>query len=59
MYAVMALYCSCGLLYRTKGKRYAYYLAMAQMSDAEISNLTRGHAQAMLTPPTNLQTKFN
>ena len=29
MYAVMALYCSCGLTYRTKGKHYAYYLAVA------------------------------
>ena len=27
MYAVTALYYSCGLLYRTKGKRYVYYLA--------------------------------
>ena len=27
MYAVMALYYSCGLTYGTKGKCYAYYLA--------------------------------
>ena len=27
MYAVTALYYSCGLTYGTKGKRYAYYLA--------------------------------
>ena len=27
MYAVTALYYSCGLMYGTKGKRYAYYLA--------------------------------
>ena len=30
MYAVMALYYSCGLTYGTKGKRYVYYLALAQ-----------------------------
>ena len=28
MYAVRALYYSCGLMYGTKGKRYAYYLAL-------------------------------
>ena len=27
MCAVMALYCSCGLSYGTKGKCYVYYLA--------------------------------
>ena len=32
---------------------------VAQMSDAEICNLTRGHTHVTPTPPTSIQTKFN
>ena len=32
---------------------------VAQMSDAEIFNLTRGHSPVTPTPPTGIQTKFN
>ena len=32
---------------------------VAQMSDAEICNLTRGHTPVTLTPPMGIQTKFN
>ena len=32
---------------------------VAQMSDAEICNLTRGHSPVTPTPPTDIQAKFN
>ena len=32
---------------------------VAQMSDAEICNLTRGHTLVLPSPPTGIQTKFN
>ena len=32
---------------------------VAQMSDAEICNLRRGHSLVTPTPPTGIQTKFN
>ena len=42
MYAVTALYYSCGLMYGTKGKHYVYYLALWGVLGGQVPRLYGG-----------------